>query len=124
MLIKIFEDVHNITIRLKEIDKNYFVVWNTNKNCYEVHNKKQKPTYCLSVPYPSLDKRTIDLTLKTRRENFDKILAEIDLDNENLEKENSRKIKDIVEWKSKEMFDYANKKGDTDFKDAYVTKWA
>ena len=124
MLIKIQNDVHDISKRLKEIDESYFVVFNTATNHFEVHSTKQKQTFCLNVPYAVLDKRTIDLTLKTRRENFDKILAEIDKQNEELDKQNQKQIKNLVEFKAKEMFDYAKKHDATNFNDAYVTKWA
>lgn len=124
MLIKIYEDVFDITTRLKEIDKDYFVVFNTQKNKYEVHNKSQKNTYCLSVPFSGLDSRTIDLTLKTRRENIDKILKEIEQNNEKIEKDASRKTKDLCEFKAKEFFDYSKKHEEPNFYDAYTTRWA
>lgn len=124
MLIKIFNDVHDICFRLKQIDDGYFVVFNTKSQKFEVHNKNQTHTFCLSVPHKTLDKRTVDLTMKTRRENFDKILKEIDESNKRLEDENNKKIKDLVAFKAKEMFDYAKKHDATKFDDAYVTKWA
>ena len=124
MLIKIFNDVHDICFRLKQIDDGYFVVFNTNSNCFEVHNNKQLNTFCLKVPFGCLDKRTVDLTLKTRRENFEKILEEIDNSNQKLEDENKKQIKDLVEFKAKELFDYAQKHDAENFDDAYVTKWA
>lgn len=124
MLIKIYEDVFDITTRLKEIDNDYFVVFNTEKNKYEVHNKSQKNTYCLSVPFSGLDSRTIDLTLKTRRENIDKLLKEIEQNNEKIEKEANRKTKDLCEFKAKEFFDYSKKHEEPNFYDAYKTRWA
>ena len=124
MLIKIYEDVFDITTRLKEIDKDYFVVFNTQKNKYEVHNKSQKNTYCLSVPFSGLDSRTIDLTLKTRRENIDKLLKEIEQNNETIEKDAGRKTKDLCEFKAKEFFDYSKKHEEPNFYDAYTTRWA
>ena len=124
MLIKIYEDVFDITKRLKEIDRNYFVVFNTKKQKFEVHNKSQKNTYCLSVPYNTLDIRTIFLTLKSRRENIDKILEEIDVNNQKLEQENNRKIKDLCDFKAKEIFSYAKKHEQPNFENAYKTKWA
>ncbi len=124
MLIKITNDVHDISNRLKEIDGSYFVVFNTTKNCFEVHSTKQKQTFCVRVPYKCLDKRTIDLILKTRRENFDKIVAEIDKQNAMLDTQNKKEIQNLVEFKEKEMFDYAKKHDATNFNDAYTTKWA
>lgn len=122
MLIKILEDVHDITRRLKEIDTDYFVVYNSTKKCFEVHNSSQKHTYCLTIPFKTLDSRAVDLTIKTRRENIEKILKEIDENNNKLEKENLRKLKDKTTYKLKEMYDYANTH--QEIKDAYTTKWA
>ena len=124
MLINIKNDVHDISNRLKEIDHSYFVVFNTQKNRFEVHSTSQTKTFCVAVPHKFLDKRTVDLVLQTRRENFDKILKEIDEHNESLERENNRKIKELVETKTREMFDYAKKHDATNFDDAYTTKWA
>ena len=124
MLIKIFEDVFFITNRLKEIDENYFVVFNTQKKKFEVHSSKQKQSYCLTVPYKTLDQRTISLVLKTRKENFDKILKEIEEENAKIEKENKRKINAICEDKAKEIFSFAKSHEDANFDDAYKTRWA
>lgn len=123
MLIKILEDTHDICSRLKEIDCNYFVVYNSNRECFEVHNSSQKNSYCLTVPFKSLDCRTISLTLKTRREFLEKILNEIDQNNEKLERENKQNLMDKTKWKLKEIYSYA-KSHDQEIKDAYVTKWA
>ncbi len=38
---KITNDLFNIANRIKQIDRNYFIVFNKKKLNYEVHNKKQ-----------------------------------------------------------------------------------
>jgi len=124
MLIKILQDTHDIVSRLREIDCNYFVVYNSERQCFEVHNFGQKNTYCLTVPYAQLDCRTITLTLKSRREFLEKILAEIDASNERLEQDNLKKVRDMSEWKAREYYSYANKNEDKKIENAYVTKWA
>ncbi len=124
MLIRIYEDVFNITNRLKEIDDSYFVVYNTQKKKFEVHSSKQKNTYCLTIQNGGLDARVVPLVLKTRRENYQKIIDEMDRANEEIEKENKRKIKDLCEDKAKEMFSYAKSHDDANFEDAYKTRWA
>ena len=124
MLIKIFEDVFDITKRLKEIDSTYFVVFNTKKQKFEIHSSNQKNSYCFTVPNNTLDSRAVSLALKTRRENFDKIIKEIDEENKNLEKENKRQIDDLCEFKAKEIFSYAKSHDDINFDDAYKTRWA
>lgn len=82
MNIKIENDVFDITNRLKDIDRNYVVYFNTSKNQFEVHNlAQQKNTYCLRVPYQFLDERTLKLTRETNSANINIILEQISNDN-------------------------------------------
>ncbi|HHW89402.1 MAG TPA: hypothetical protein GX745_00655 [Clostridiales bacterium] len=77
MKIKIDNDLYDIANRLKSIDSGYFVVYDTSRQKYEVHNSDNiGNTYCLTVPYERLDARTVDLVNKTRRERFDKIFED------------------------------------------------
>ena len=86
MLIELKSDALFIGERLKEIDKSYYLVFNTIKNKYEVHSSKQVGcTYCLTCPNEALDERLVELTKKTRRENLSELLKEIDKENERLE---------------------------------------
>lgn len=102
--IEIKNDLYNIAKRIKSIDKNYFILFNKIKKTYEIHNSSQPfSTYSLTIPYAKLDKRTIDYVLKTRKENFDKILKEIELSNNKLDK----KINDEIMYRAK--YDLAEK---------------
>lgn len=93
MLIEIQNDIYFIGSRLKEIDSNYQVFYNTKRNMFEVHNKEQiGGSYCLTVPYSKLDQRTVDFVRKTRTENRKKLFEEIDKDNERLEKLSEKRI--------------------------------
>ena len=86
MLIKIKTDSLFVAERLKEIDESYYLVFNTLKNKYEVHSFAQVGcSYCLTCPYEGLDERLLELTKKTRRENLNYLLKEIDKENEKLE---------------------------------------
>lgn len=78
MKIVIKNDVFDIASRLKEIDKDYFVVWDTVKQRFEVHNSKNRgDTFCVSVPHKSLDARTITRVLYTRIERVEQLLDEL-----------------------------------------------
>ena len=91
-------DVFFVADRIKDIDKNYFIVFNAIKQKFEVHNLMQLGgSYCFTIPYDSLDERTIEYTLKTRRENIDKIIQELDLENEKLQKNNFKQAKNKLE---------------------------
>lgn len=123
-LIQVFEDVFDISRRVKEINDGYFVVYNTKRERYEVHNKLQKgSTFCITCEN-GLNYSVITKLRKTRIENIDRIIREIDESNKATEQENSRMINDEATFKLKEMFDYAQKReDDCNFNDSYKTVW-
>lgn len=83
--LEIEEDVYFICLRLREIDKSYRVLYNLARQCYEVHSFEQsKSSYCFTVPYSQLDERTVLFALKTRSENRDKLIAEIEKNNQDV----------------------------------------
>lgn len=87
MKIIVKDDVFDITSRIKEIDNDYFVIYDTCKKIYELHSKYQPfSSFCLSLPFDCLDERSIQKTLKTRRQNKDKIFEEIEKSNQKIEK--------------------------------------
>ena len=95
MLVEIKNDVFDVVKRIKKIDRNYRVVYNTKKAAYELHNKAQIFTsYCLTFPYKFIDARMVDYTLKTQSKNREKILKEIEQENEKMLK---NKIKESKE---------------------------
>lgn len=94
-------DVYFISQRIKDIDKNYFIVFNRLKNKYEVHAfAQQGGTYCFTIPFDSLDERVLDYTLKTRSQNITQIIKEIDEANQKLQKDNlkfaTKKIEEVL----------------------------
>lgn len=123
-LININSDVFDITNRIKEIDSGYFVVYNTNTRNFEIHNTKQNgSTFCITCD-TGLNATVITKLRKSKIENIDKILREIDENNAKYEKESNRIIKDESAFKLKEMMRYANKReSDSDFSDSYITNW-
>lgn len=95
---EIYSDCQDIVKRLKEIDKDYFVVFNTTRKCFELHNRGQeRDTFCLTLPFECLDERTIDLTLKTLSVKRDELIKEIEKENEKMEKSKCRAILNDVE---------------------------
>lgn len=88
-LIEIENDCFDICSRLKYIDSSYQVFFNLKRNCYEVHSFSQaKSSYCFTIPFEVLDERTFDYALKTRSENKDKIIEEIEQHNKRVEEKN------------------------------------
>ena len=93
MRFEIRHDVYEISKRIKNIDKDYYVVYDTSKGKFEVHNTSQiDNTFCLTLPYEFLDERTLKYVVETRSENIDKILNQIEQDNEIRENEDKRKV--------------------------------
>ncbi len=123
-LIKIFEDVFDICSRIKEIDCGYFVVYNTQRKRYEIHHSGLKgSTFCI-VCEDGLNGTVITKLRKSRIENIDKIMREMEENNQKLERENQRILQDETNFKLKEMFDYAQKReSDSNFDDGYKTSW-
>lgn len=90
MKLTIEHDVYNIAKRIKDIDRFYYIVYDTSKNSFEVHNSMQiDNSYCLTLPYSVLDERTLNYVYHTKSENIEKLLNEIE--NENRLKENAIK---------------------------------
>lgn len=91
--LEIKDDVYYICDRLKEIDESYFVLYNLSKKCYEVHSSNQKNSYCFEVPYSVLDERTLVFASRTASSRRDKLIEEIEKNNEEVYK---RQIKQQV----------------------------
>ena len=96
-------DTFFINERLKEIDRDYYVVFNLEKQKYEVHVHGQAGnSYAFTLPFDSLDERALLFAQKTRIANMDKILEEIERDNEQsyerLIKQQVNLLKEII-WK-------------------------
>jgi len=82
MRFQITYDVYEISKRIKNIDKDYYIVYDTFTNKFEVHNSSQlDTTYCLTLPYSELDERTLNYVAKTRCANIENILEEIENNN-------------------------------------------
>ena len=82
MKIKIDCDVYNISKRVKYIDKDYYVVFNTSTSKFEIHNSSQiGSTYCLTLPFSTLDERTLNFINETKTENIENIITKIEKEN-------------------------------------------
>lgn len=108
---EIKSDVFDISKRIKEIDKGYYIVFNRQKQRFEVHHKLQRGgSYCFAVPYKQLDARTLTLTRKTMAKNAKKVFDEIENDNKRLQKEQIEKAVKIAEKNMEEQLRHDNKR--------------
>lgn len=121
MKIKINSDPFNITERIKQIDKNYFIVYNNLSKKYEIHSSTQKPTFCLTIPFSQLDCRAIEVLLKSQ--NVDKVFAEIEEHNKKLEISNQNKILDKSKYQLAEIYNYSNSHVTNFNGNAYFNTW-
>ena len=101
-LIQIFTDPFFSCQRVKEIDRSYFVMFDLEKKNYQLHSSEQKGnSYCLTFPFEGLDARAVEHARKTRVENEEKIIEEIDRENKRLEKklinEEINRLKEALE---------------------------
>ena len=81
----ITNDVLDVTDKIKEIDGDYFVVFNLTRKRFEVHSRRQRgSTLALVLPYDRLDNRAVALTGKTRLANNLKRAQEIEEHNERI----------------------------------------
>ena len=123
-LINVKNDAFNICERIKRLNPYYFVVFNTKNQKYEVHNSKQySNTFCITCD-DGLNFSVINKLRKTKIENIDKIIKEIDEFNAKNEASAQAQTMDVVSVKAREMYDYAKTKvEDCDFSNSYTTKW-
>ena len=86
-LFEIEDDCLDIVKRIKSIDSDYFIMRNVDRNCFELHCRSQeKYSYCLTLPYDSLDERCVSYVLKTRVQNAEEVFAEMEAENLKLQK--------------------------------------
>ena len=97
--LKIQSDVYFICQRLREIDDSYFVMYNLDRQAYEVHSNAQgRDSFCFTVPFEQLDGRTIEFALKTSAHRRDEIINEIEKNNQLVyERELKRQVDKIKE---------------------------
>ena len=96
-LVKIENDVYFISQRLKDIDSSYELYYNVISGCYEVHSFAQHgSSYCFKVPYNCLDERTLFFAKKTRSENRDEIIKELEQNNQRIYQKNLKEQVDLL----------------------------
>lgn len=87
--------------RLREIDDSYYIVYNLCRGMYEVHSSEQNDSFCFSIPFDTLDERTLELARKTRVARRDQLIAEMDRENEllqeRLRKEAVMRFREVLE---------------------------
>lgn len=99
---EIESDCLDIVKRIKAIDQDYFVMFDLNLKKFQLHDKSQKNSYCLTFPFDSLDERAVDMVLKTRVQNADEIFAQIEADNKRLQE---KRVKEVLDDLKGNLYD-------------------
>lgn len=124
--ILIESDVFGISKKVKEIDKDYFIVFNPKVQKFELHHATQYDcSYCSTLPFDELDERTLTHIRKHSSTRAKAIMAEMKENNERLERSKRNSFNDEVAWKAREIYTHCIRHGvDGDFDDgAFSTKW-
>lgn len=86
---RIYDDLFHIAKRLKSIDKSYVLYFNRKYKRFEIYARGAMQ---MALPFEKLDCRTLEYARKTRIENIEKMLKEIEANNEKIQKEKEREI--------------------------------
>ena len=123
MKIRIENDVFDVVKRIKQIDDGYFVVFDLDKEKYELHNKYQNNSYCLTYPYSNLDNRLVDIIHYSSVNNIDNIMAEIDNNNRYIECNASNDVKTQSEYMLREIYEFSSNSSKEFEVDSFSTIW-
>lgn len=109
-------DVYNITGRIKEIDPDYFVMFNRETQRFEIHIRGQECTLGCEIPYDELDARTLEYVRAHHSSRIAAIQREIELEERRAEAERKRAMREIHD-RAADGFAYAAKRSDDEFPD-------
>ena len=87
-------DLFDISGALRSVDPGYFILYDKLRGRFEVHNSAQAGgTYCLTLPYPVLDRRAAVYVRRSRSERGEAFLAELERENGRRESERAYEAK-------------------------------
>ena len=111
----VLNNVYDIPVRLKEVNRDFFVMFNTRIQKYEVHCASQPfDTLACVLPFGELDARTIQYVREFSRERTAHIAEEIERYNEELDRKEQAAMIDKANYKCREAFEYLKNNSKTD----------
>jgi len=114
-LIPIVSHVTDIPVRLKELNRAFFVMFNTKSQKYEIHCSDQPfSTLACVLPYDELDARAITYAREHSSERLEQIAREIEEHNERLVAKAEAEMIDKANYKMREAFNYLKNNSKTD----------
>lgn len=106
--IQVVSDPFDITNRIREIEDEYFILYNRYEKRFEVHSTAQpiRQTYCFTVPFDTLDNRTLEYCRETNiAMRGDKIEQEIEERNSKISESNNRANTNLMQDIASDMAD-------------------
>ena len=94
------DDVLGVIERIKSINKNYEVYYNTKTKkfmLYLFENKFKPSEYCLTFPFSQIDERMVEHTLKSEIQNREAYIKEIEESNALLLKKEQKNMLEKTE---------------------------
>ena len=113
--IPVISHVTDIPVRLKELNRAFFVMFNVKTQRYEVHSSDQPfATLACTLPFDELDARAILYVREHSAERLEIIAKEIDEYNDRLVAKREAETIDKANYKMREAFNYLKNNSKTD----------
>lgn len=109
-LTQVMSDPFDIVNRIREIEDEYFILYNKYEKKFEVHSTAQpiRQTYCFTVPFDTLDNRTLEYCRETNIAlRGDAIERELDARNAKEEIADNRAEASLIQDMAEDMADRA-----------------
>ena len=111
----VLSNVYDIPVRLKEVNRDFFVMFNTRNQRFEIHCASQPfDTYSCTLPFDELDSRAIEYVREFSRERTQNIVREIEEYNAALDAREQAALIDKANYKCREAFNYLKNNSHTD----------
>lgn len=113
--IPVLSNAMDIPVRLKEVNRDFFVMFNTRTQKYEIHCASQLGgTMACSLPFDELDARAILYAREFSAARTQQIAEEIERYNEKLEKSQYAAMLDKANYQCRDVFNYLKNNSKTD----------
>ena len=111
----VLSNVYDIPVRLKEVNRDFFVMFNTRKQVFEIHCASQPyDTYACTLPFDELDARALRYVREFSRERTQNLAKEIEEYNAKLDAKEKAAMLDKASYKCREAFNYLKNNSKTD----------
>lgn len=117
-------NVFNIPERIRDIDPDYFVIFNPKTQKYELHHRKQDVSFCVEFPFDELDGRAVEYVNETKIERIRSIKRQMEEKNRLIEEGQNKEFTDKVECMAKDIHKYARSHEDDEQKEAFKNAYS